>query len=193
MEKLDLLILAGAGAIVATAGGLWFNHTQASTGDSAALPDGREVRISYPEGRAQGGTAHIEVVDPKADADPATQALLSAAGRLQAEPCSASAKSAYLAALRAYVRDGQRKAEAARGGTEEARFSAMMSEMSSANQQAFETTERLQNEGFVFRKEHQDALRAAAPEIYSGRASEDEEQESTHSGLTPACESSRKG
>ncbi|WP_420480079.1 hypothetical protein [Brevundimonas sp. FT23028] len=192
MNKIDLLILAGAGAIAAAAGGLWFNHTQASAVDVTKLADGREVRVAYPEGRAQGATARIMVDDPRAAVDPVTQAFLDSARRLQAQPCSTSAKSAYLAALRAHLRKGQQTVDSVRGGTEEAQFAAVMSAMSSANQEALEVAERMQDDGFIWRREHQNVLRAVAPEFYRGPGPEDE-QESTPGGRTPACERSREG
>jgi hypothetical protein len=191
MNKIDLLILAGAGAIAAAAGGLWFNHTQASAVEVSHLPDGREVHTTYPEGRERGATARTVVIDPQEDADPVTQALLASVQRLREQPCSSSAKSAYLAALRAHIRNDLRKGEAARGAqSDEAMMAAMMTGMSSANQAARDAIESMAEEGYVFRKEQANAFRAAAPNLYRGPGPEDEE-EPTPGGRTKACERSR--
>lgn len=192
MNKIDLLILAGAGAIAAAAGGLWFNHTQAAV-EVSHLPDGREVRTTYPEGRQRGATVQTVVIDPQEDADPVTLALMASVQRLRAQPCSSTAKSAYLAALRAHIRNDLRKGEAARSArTDEEMLSAMMTGMSSANQAARDAIESMAEEGYVFRKEQANAFRAAAPNFYRGPGPEDEE-EPTPGGRTKACERSRGG
>jgi len=189
MNKIDLLILAGAGALVAAAGGLWFTHSQNAPVDVRILPDGREAHVTYPEGRQQGAATRMEVVDPKAGPDPGLQAFLVSAERFRAQPCSAAAKTKYLAAFRAHIRNWTRRAENPGDGSEKAQFSNMMAAVSHSNMKAIEIAEQLRDDGYVTATEHRNALRTAAPGMFSGAGPQEEEP--PRSGPNEACERER--
>lgn len=191
MNKIDLLILAGAGAMIAAAGGLWFSKDQFIT----LRPMQPDARISTfqpvdPE-EHEAQRRRTAVVVPRGSDDPITVAYLKAAKRLRNSPCSEEAKSDYLAAMTAFARNNlQNNLRKARSGEDDSdeRFSPL-------EHQASEYFDRMMMDGFVTQADYRRAMKEVTPAIGLSMAVSEARGEvvSTPFGNGGACDRRRRG
>lgn len=159
MNKLDLLILAGAGAMVAAAAGLWFSQEQ------VIILRPMERSSEMPKFERVDEKAHaaerrrIAVVVPRPDDDPVDVAFLKAARRLRNSPCSEAAKADYLANMAVFARNNLRNNIAAmRSGDDSPSLSPL-------RQQAGEYLDHMQMHGFISNAEFREALKEVSPNL----------------------------
>jgi hypothetical protein len=158
MDKLNVVILAGAGAMIAAAAGMWFSREQVVTLQpmqaSADMP--RFGRVDVKELAAE--RRRIAVVVPKSSDDPTDVAFLKAAKKLRNSPCNATAKAEYLAIMPVYARQNLRDNLAALRRGEESR-----PQLSPLAAQAGEYFNYLELNGFVTGQEYRNAMKQVTP------------------------------
>ena len=157
MNKLDLLILAGAGAMAAAAPGLWFSREQVITLRPMERSSDMPVFQPVDEEAHAAERRRIAVVVPRPDDDPVDVAFLKAAKRLRNSPCSEAAKADYLAQMTVFARNNLRNNLAAARAGDEPRPS-----LSPLAHQASEYLDHMQMYGFVTSAEYREALKGVS-------------------------------
>ncbi|RYG13464.1 MAG: hypothetical protein EON96_12625 [Caulobacteraceae bacterium] len=157
MNKLDLLILAGAGAMIAAAGGLWFSKDQIAIlrpmQPDASLP----VFKPFDPAEHEKERRRIAVAVPGEDDDDITVTFHRAAKALRNSPCSDAAKAAYLQSMTAFARYSlQRNLAAARRGEEDRVPTPLQA-------QATEYFDMMPMYGYISGEELRDAMKGVSP------------------------------
>jgi hypothetical protein len=189
MDKLNLVILAGAGAMAAAAAGMWFSREEVVVvrplEPSSELPrfEPVDVKALQAEGR------RIAVVVPKGSDDPTDVAFLKAAKKLRNSPCNATAKAEFLAIMPAYARKNLRNNLAALRRGEEGR-----PQLSPLAAQASEYFNYIEIYGFVTRAEYRNAMKQVTPGLGLSIAANEEAGPVVNMSMgESACERHRTG
>lgn len=165
MTRIDLLILAGAGAMALTAGGLWLSQS-----DIFKRPEGYVLRPMSPSAdmpvferdpeKAQASReARFVKVDSGEGADDriaVRRVFLDKAKRLRASPCNATAKGEYLRAMSAYV--GLKLADIRRSGGDH-RWE------TPEDYQVIEYLDRMMQDNFITQAEYRQAMKSSTPAL----------------------------
>lgn len=160
MNKLDLLILAGAGAMVAAAAGLWFSREEMIT--LRPLEPSSDLPVFQPvdEQAYAAERRKVAVVVPRPGDDPVDVAFLKAARRLRNSPCSEAAKADYLANMAVFARNNLRNNLAAMRAGDDSRPS-----LSPLKHQAGEYLDHMQMHGFITSAEFREAMKEVSPNM----------------------------
>lgn len=165
MTRIDLLILAGAGAMALTAGGLWLSQS-----DIFKRPEGYVLRPMSPsadmpvfERDPEKAKASREARFTKTDSGEGAgdriavrRVFLDKAKRLRASPCNATAKGEYLRAMSAYV--GLKLADIRRSGGDR-RWE------TPEDYQIIEYLDRMMQDNFITQAEYRQAMKNSTPAL----------------------------
>lgn len=188
MNKLDLLILTGAGLMIATAAGLWFGRDQvmilSPLRPSSDIPVFRQVD----EKEYEAERRRIAVVTPRPGDSAADTAFLKAARRLRNSPCSGPARTEYLAAMTVYARtDLRENLEAARRGEDDR-------PKTSLEAQASEYFDHMHMHGYISSGDFREAMKQVSPGIGMAMAMSEARGETMDMAMGGnACDRRRRG
>lgn len=157
MNKLDLLILAGAGVMIASAAGLWVSK------DHIAILRPMQRDASIPVFKPFDAAEHekerrrIAVAVPGEDDDQIIVTFHRAAKALRSSPCSGAARTAYLQAMTAFARySWQRNLAEARRGEDDRVPTPLQA-------QASEYFDMMPMYGYISGAEYRDAMKGVTP------------------------------
>ena len=169
MNRLDLLILAGAAAMTVAAAGLWFSREQMVFQRPMEPSTDMPVFQRVDEEAHAAERRRVALVVPRPDDDPIDVAFLKAAKRLRNSPCSEAAKADYLANMAVFARNNLRNNLAAMRGGDDSRPS-----LSPLKQQAGEYLDHMQMYGFISNAEFREAMKEVSPNLALSIAANEE-------------------